>query len=341
MKTIYEDSGSINTAILFWLRAKQLIKVGGIIGLVTPKSITYFTRWSKIRSVLSSYLEELTDCGQAWRNVLLEQVLVVVKKDTPTEEVKTKRLYLMQHKSTYVRKEILDTFDVWFINPESSLMEILQSIQKSPNEWISLGKILVTYRGGNFQKFINNDGVFPVIGGKDISPFAIKSFSGFLTSQQIDNLALFKAPKAVFQNIVAYVSRPTHHIKIIGAVDYDGVICLDTVNIVKCPTGILSPEAIVGLLSSNLVNWFAHRVTFGFAQRTMHLDQFVLNRIFIPISLLEEKDKLDTLAKSLVYSKGRNKEAFIEIENIIQEAYKIGPKLRKELINFLGFPLRS
>jgi len=332
VNTIYNDSGSTNTASLFWFRTERLTRIDGKIGLVTPKSITYSTRWTKTRLALLPYLEEVIDCGEAWENVLLEQVLVVATRVKSLQDVKTKRLYHGTHEPIYIPRQILGAFDVWFVSSESGLLEILERVRKFSQEWISLGKILVSHRGGRFQKIVKSYGGLPVIGGKDVAPFVIKSVSGFLTSDQVDDLGTFKSPKAVFQNIVAYVSRPAPHVKIIGAVDYDGAICLDTINIVRCPTGIFSPEAIVGILSSNFINWLIHRVVFGFAQRTMHLDQFALNRVFIPTSLLKSNEELDILAKKIIHSRGEDRVALSSIEEIIQNAYGVDKVLRKEVM---------
>jgi hypothetical protein len=339
LKITYNDSGSTNTANLFWFRALKLIKFGGRIGLVTPKSITYSTRWNKTRLALLPYLKEIIDCGEAWKNILLEQVLIVVAKDDNNQDVKTKRLYHNTHEVVYITRQILGIFDVWFVSPETGLIEILNRVQKFPQDWISLGKIIVTHRGDGCQREVRNQGDFPVIGGKDIGSFKVRSVSGFVMSHHIGDFDKFKSPKAIFQNIVAYVLRPKPHIKIIGTVDYDGLICLDTINIVRCPTGVFSPETIVAILSSKFINWLIHRIVFGFAQRTMHLDQFAFDRVFIPVDLLKVNQDLDILAKRLLQSEGTDQDAIHSIEEIIQNAYRVEPALRKEIATYFeNFP---
>ncbi len=333
LKSVHANAGSVNTAILFWFASVELTNIGGRIGLVTPKSIIYSTRWSKARAFLLPFIEEMIDCGQAWDQVLLEQVLVVASKISRSQYVKTQRLFYGTSGVVSISRQTLEKFDVWFISPESALLEILERVQDSPQRWLSLGKILSTQRGKGLQRIMKKQGEIPVIAGKDIAPYTLKSVSGFLTQDQMDALGLFESPKAVFQNIVAYISRPRPHIKIIGAVDYSGAVCLDTVNIVRCPTNAFSPESIVSILSSKLINWLAHRVVFGFAQRTMHFDQFALDRIFIPCTLLDMEEEINSLASKLIQSCGEDRLSAESIDELLFEAYELNSALRNDVLD--------
>jgi len=108
---------------------------------------------------------------------------------------------------------------------------------------------------------------------------------------------------------------------------------------VRCPTGVFSPETIVAILSSKFINWLIHRIVFGFAQRTMHLDQFAFDRVFIPVDLLKVNQDLDILAKRLLQSEGTDQDAIHSIEEIIQNAYRVEPALRKEIATYFeNFP---
>ncbi|WP_054521280.1 Eco57I restriction-modification methylase domain-containing protein [Thermanaerothrix daxensis] len=333
LRSLYIDVGSLNTASLFWVLTLKLTSETGRIGLVTPKSIIYSTRWSKLRNLLLPFVEKTTDLGQAWNDVLLEQVLIVVNKGTRPPSIKTQRLFSDIPDIVIVSKETLRKFDVWLINPEPTLLEILERFQKSSISWLFLGEILSTQRGKGFQRIMRQQGEIPVIAGKDIAPYTLKSISGFLTEDQIDDFGLFSGPKAVFQNIVAYISRPRPHIKIIGTVDYSNAVCLDTVNIVRCPTNVLSPESIVAVLSSKLINWLVHRIVYGFAQRTMHFDQFALNRIFVPSKLFEMREEIHSLANTLIQSKGENRLAAESIDELLFEVYELNVASRKSILD--------
>jgi hypothetical protein len=337
---MFDSPGSNNTASLFWVQSiHHLSNKFSRIGLVTPKSIIYSTRWDKTRNIILPYIQEIVDCGEAWKNVLLEQVLITANKNNQSSLVSTGRLHGNQIQKQTVSRETFGRFEIWIVDPEPALLKILNYYSRGTHEdWLPLGSILKTSRGLSLQSSLSGSGEIPVIGGRDLSPFYIKSFSGFIRKDQIADFELFLSPKAVFQNIVAFVSRPRPHIKLIGAVDYRNAICLDTVNIICCPSGTFTPEAIVTLLSSYMINWLLHHLAFGFAQRTMHFDQFALDRLIIPKKILSLCNRLDELGKKAVRARGEDLEVMREVNRLLFMAYGLDNDQQEYITRFFENP---
>jgi len=100
-----------NIAKVFILRGFQLAKDGGYISLIVPKSLTYASDWEGVRKFLLDPLKELYDVKEAFKDVLLEQVIFVAKKNAKFEIYKTRDLFRSKN-SIDIPKDSLpvDTF---------------------------------------------------------------------------------------------------------------------------------------------------------------------------------------------------------------------------------------
>ncbi|HEV7225620.1 MAG TPA: TaqI-like C-terminal specificity domain-containing protein, partial [Pirellulales bacterium] len=86
-----------------------------------------------------------------------------------------------------------------------------------------------------------------------------------------------------FQNIIAHAVRPRPHILLIGAYDARQTITLDTVNNLVATDARVNLQGLCGLLHSRLVNWLVYSLIYNKAIRTMHFDQYFLNKIPLPL----------------------------------------------------------
>jgi len=299
------------------LLSYNLVNQNGCIGLVNPKSITYSMRWKNIRQFIIPKLLKIIDCGKAWEEVLLEQVLITIKKSKRSEIIQSGKFI------ANCNLEIHETNQSFFIQRDVLLTDIeilLYSIINRIQDWVSFGSICKTYRGLGLQNRIRNVGDLIVYGGKDIARFRIKSSSGFLIKDDIaGDIDKFKPPKAIFQNIVAHIINPKPHIKLIGFADHQGIICLDTVNILKPKNHEISVEAIVGILTSKMLNWLIYRLIYNKAIRTMHFDQYFLDKIPIPTSLLKISDEIGTIVNEIQENllENKNNKASSNIEDMV------------------------
>jgi len=327
VKYLYESYGINNTAALFILLSYNLLNCKGSLGLVNPKSITYSMRWRKTRLFILQKLAKIIDCGKAWEEVLLEQVLLVINKTESSDTIKCSKFHKGANlKFNDVHRSFLIQQDVILTDVEELLLSIIDRIK----EWKSLGEICKTTRGLGLQKEIKQEGDIRIYGGKDIARFRVKSFSGFLDERNVINKRYrFKSPKAVFQNIIAHILNPKPHIKLIGLVDYHDMFCLDTINIICPRNNDLNVQSIVGILSSKMLNWLIYRLVYNKAIRTMHFDQYFLDKIPIPVSLLEISDKIGEITieiqNNISESKETNNSSYIEtmLNNLNRMIYEV------------------
>jgi hypothetical protein len=103
-------------------------------------------------------------------------------------------------------------------------------------------------------------------------------------------------PKLLFQNIIAHIERPEPHVRLIGTLDQQGAVTLDTVNNLVVRTAGVNLKAVLALLHSDTVNWLVYSVVYNRAIRTMHFDQYFLNKIPLPVEWDHVAPRLADLA---------------------------------------------
>ena len=274
--------GSSDTAMLFIKKAWELLNQSGRLGFIVPKAFCFASNWSKIRDYLWDHVSALVDCGKAWKEVLLEQVIVVVTKgytqsyyESLTTEASAIKLI------GAIDKKVSKEFN-FFLNGIS--FEELKIGKKIKDNSIFLNDIATNQRGAMLQKEIGEEGDVNVIGGAQITRAGIQGIKGKIDKAKIlDTKAFVKENSIVVQNIIAHIENPEDHIKITAALPPNaGYGIVDTVNQITISDKSYAPFFVCALLNSKLVNWYAYRFIFGKAIRTMHFDNFVTSRIPIP-----------------------------------------------------------
>lgn len=77
-----------NTAALFIGLSKHLLKDKGVNGFIIPKSFIYASNWESSRELIINDLQELIDCGKVWKEVKLEQVIIMFCNNSEVETYK-------------------------------------------------------------------------------------------------------------------------------------------------------------------------------------------------------------------------------------------------------------
>ena len=105
----------------------------------------------------------------------------------------------------------------------------------------------------------------------------------------------------MFQNIIAHITTPFPHIKLIGCVpDKADVYLLDTINQISINEKY-SNKYIWCLLNSKLICWYVYLFIYGKAIRTMHFDTVSTNRI--PIKLTKSQLPFVSLVDRILTAK--------------------------------------
>ncbi len=285
-----------DTAVGFIERSSALVHEAGRVGLIVPKALTYSFAWRRVREFLHRRIEHLADVSRAWRDVRLEQVIVIFGPETATAGYRSARASDHGRKGSRTMPWLLARrFDTLPCALAAVEMQRLSRLQFSD---ATLGDIGQTYRGLAAQRLLAPCGETPVIGGRDIERWHIRSRSGFLSAPpNTFNLAPFEPEKLVIQNIVAHITRPVPHIRIIAAYDARGTVTLDTVNNLVVREPSIHPRGVLALLHADLINWFLYAVIYNKAIRTMHFDQYFLDRIPLPVGFDELLARLAPIAE--------------------------------------------
>jgi hypothetical protein len=297
------DAGTSDTAALMMLETVRLLKQSGTVSMIVPKSFTYSSTWSDTRDRIIGGLEEIVDVGKAWSEVKLEQIIYRYEEGS---DAKTYRS-LQREEDEFVLQAEIDKDDYhrfeFYLNGVDNAE--IETAKKMRDIGSFLGDYLTNTRGAGLQSEIKDEPPGRrAIGGKQVQPFQVLGAKGYICTldEEIPANALVSTGDMLVQNIVAHITQPVDHIKIIAAVareEAEDLVILDTVNCLS-NTSDLAIEYFLGLLSSRAVNWYIYRFIFGRAIRTMHFDNPVSDRIPIPpvnLDSSKEKQQYDAIVR--------------------------------------------
>ena len=273
---------NLNTAALFITQARRLIRKYKFIGMIIPKSLTFSKSWLRDRQKLCKNLLKIVDVSTAWKNVRLEQIIFISKKDTQQNFYEI--IFLKQNQdSIQMNKNLINTIDIIPTNIDNTELEIFEKIY---NNSFQLGNITDTFCGLPYQSQLKKTGKYAIIGGKEIARYDIKGIKGYFSEsfyQTIkDKIIKFEQPKIITQDIVAHVKRPEAHVIITSTLDETNTIPTNTLNCTTLSDPNHNLKSILAILNSELISWYSYRFIFNKAIRTMHLYKFFISKI--PIS---------------------------------------------------------
>ena len=331
--------GYKNTASLFIERSVQLLREGGVVGLVIPKSLTFSQKWNVVRDYILQNLQliEIADISKAFPGVLLEQIILIcAKKKEKIDSYGGTRLFWAEKPETYeipisLCKE-LDTFPI-HVDPMS--LTIYKKIMKKSR---LLKEISRTFRGLPVQSKASEkraEGSEPLLRGDDIKPYYSVTPKLFIARDHLEKsrekIADLKKQKIVSQRIVAHVLSPVDHIIIMSTLDQEGLLNVDTVENTVVTNPDYNLKYILAFLNSKLVSWFAYTFIFNKAVRTMDFDDYYVGKIPIfPATQGEQKEvaglveRLLDLAKPFAESKAKFTEyvnKYPRLDDATLEAY--------------------
>lgn len=317
-------------------RADDICAPSGRMGFVVPKPLTYSFAWHALRETLYQRLDYAIDVSRAWREVLLEQVLLGWRPDSATNEhfrggeIVAGRV-VNRHRAARRHSRQQGTIICALRPPERKLLASLDMADRT------VGDICRTFRGLPLQRELSEKGNTRIIGGRDLARWEVRSASGFLRKRAAGvDVAPFRAEKLVFQNIIAHIMRPEPHIRLIGSFDAAGAVTLDTVNNLVARDEGLDLRAVLALLHSRLVNWFVYAVVYNKAIRTMHFDQYFLNKIPLPAAWDRVSGSLAELAASAASAVAARDtlacaKAEAKIDRLVARAYGVSSSALLEL----------
>lgn len=269
--------GMTNSAGLFMAQSQRLLRRNGGHGLIVPKSFLYASNWRKLRERLLDGLEDLADCEQAWEEVNLEQVIYVHRNSGLTQSYRNlKREGHVFKQVGRVDKRECRRFG-FYINDIDERALVLARHLLAQGQF--LGLYISNARGAALQGKLNtyHRGA-PVIAGRTLKRYYFSEVAGYFDSSDVPEKARVSEGSILVQNIVTQ-----RHLvaQLVNDAHSDHLI-LDSVNQIQVLSDSLSPQFVLALLNSKLVNWFVYYFLFAQASLTMHFDNPITDRLPLP-----------------------------------------------------------
>lgn len=311
----YEISkGYKNTASLFIESAYRILKQDGYLGFVIPKSLTFSQKWKVVRDYLTENVQLITlaDVSKAFKKVLLEQIVVISRKNN--EEVISYqgiKLYWDEPIEAYdIPMSIVMEMDCFLIHIDNASRNIFEKIIKKATNFSCVSK---TFRGLPIQSKTVNEPMAncePILRGKNIQRYAVTSPNTFVDSNEIKETKKIndlRRNKIISQRIVAHVLYPKDHIIIMSMLDTEGMLNVDTVENTILTDEEYNLKYLLATLNSSLTSWFTYFFIYNKAIRTMDFDDYYVGKIPIyPASKKEQKELAEYTDELIKLTKASN-----------------------------------
>jgi len=314
--------GSTDTAILFIKNSLNLLRDKGYLGFIIPKAFCFASNYGKIRNFVWDNLYAIIDCSKVWKQVKLEQVIIILRKEIKSDSYNSGILEDGHIKIIgKIDKSISKKFGFFLNGVSDKEIKIAEKILKNT---ISLSKISENKRGAILQKYISEEGDLEVIGGMQIQRTGVIGIKGKINKDKIkDEIAYIKPNSILAQRIVAHIENPIDHIKITASIpENNKQIIVDTINQLTINKDF-STNYIWALLNSNLINWYSYRFIFGKAIRTMQFDNPTTSKIpIVEVDLKKQKPFIDLSNKFIKLNK--------DLQSVPENSEK-SDKIKKEI----------
>lgn len=277
--------GITDTAALFMIQARRLLKTGGFTGFIIPKSFTYASNWQQTRKELLGDISLLVDCSKVWRTVKLEMTIFISRKNSATKEFTScirKGEEIIEIGK--IKKSLCDRFNFILNGVNDKDIRTGVKLFNSPKRF---NDYFANKRGAMLQQHVTAKGRYYVIGGKQVQRyFIINNPLKRVKKAAVVNKNSFINKEAILvQNIVAHIQHPVPRIQItatmVDTASANGCVIRDTVNQLTNQSS-LSSKYLLGVLNSKPISWYTYRFVFANAIRTMHFDSITTAKIPFP-----------------------------------------------------------
>ncbi len=352
-KTIdYQEikSGMMNASAVFINKALKLLKRNGSLSMIVPKMLVFTDSWDKIRNKIlkDCLLLKVVDCGKAFKEVLLEQIVFVLQKDPENIEKNTVKIgelndQLIIENAEIPQKLCLEENSI-YIEPNPYAYKIKETMEKSQ---IILGDISnitlgLGIQGSDFFYDTYTKGYEKVLRGDDVQRYFIRGCKYYdprnkeiqKIKQTIDK---FRTPHIVAQRIVAHIKD---HIKITAAFDEFGLFSFNTVTNIFVTDKKHPVKYVLALLNSKPVQYYTYKFVYSNAIRSMDFYKAYAKKIPLPsyvdkkaIEIVGLVDKISNLTKQIYELKDKNTN---EVQRLKTERDKIADEIDRLVYELYG-----
>jgi len=286
-------NGSANAASLVIARSYELLKSGGIMAFVLPKTLTRVNSYSKLRRFLlhNSKILHILDLGTSFKGVRGEQIVLFIQKPVKGEQVQKNKILIQifdKKNEFYVSQRTFQRYNSFMMFESKAYYNLIEKIKGENLEEIAniFRGISISPNSKLISKSKRNRSV-PIIKGNDISKshYSNKFFTDIkILKGNSSKLGELRKKKIILQNIFSSEAG------IVSSIDKKGNLTFDTVTNIVIKNKSYELDYIYGLLNSKLINFYLMYAIFNKSRLTMHTDKVYLGKV--PIKKIARKEQL-------------------------------------------------
>jgi len=326
-------NGSTNAASLVIAKSYELLKEGGVMAFVLPKTLIRVNSYSRLREFLlsNSKILHIIDLGTCFKDVRGEQIVLFIQKTNRKEQIENNKVLIKifdENKEFYVPQKTFQKYNAFLMFEDKSYYDLIEKIKGE-----NLEDIADIFRGisispnSNIISNSNGKDKVSIIKGNDSS----KSYftNGFFLDikklmSNSSKLEEFQKRKIILQNIFSSEAGIT------SIIDEKGNLNFDTVSNVILKDKSYELDYIYGLLNSKLLNFYLMYAVFNKSKLTMHTDKVYLGKLPIRKTTKEKQKDIINLVKKM--KKENLKKILPELDKKVYKLYGI-TKTEQEKIN--------
>jgi type I restriction-modification system DNA methylase subunit len=296
-RKVIMSGNNLFVAALF--RALEIVKEDGFISYIIPKNFLHVATYSQLRKELlqNKTIISIIDIGAYFKNVRGEQIIITIKNSIPKDnKISIKKLI----KGNFVLQlDVEQTFFDDEILLYNNKIDFL--IYQKLDTHHKLKDICTGYIGRGRSSAPN------AIIGKNIRKFGYKKTETPLVGNQIFIQNIYSTESGI---IAAFGGSLEASQTVTILTDGDERMC----------------RFILGILHSQLCNFFLYKYCYNYSKLTMHTDANYLKKIPLPeinANLMEELITIVTLLEKEEYMSFSWFEHIKKLNIIIYDAYKL------------------
>jgi len=326
-------NGSTNAASLVIAKSYELLKEGGVMAFVLPKTLIRVNSYSRLREFLlnNSKILHIFDLGTCFKDVRGEQIVLFVQKTSKKELIENNKVLIRlfeNNKEFYVPQKTFQKYNTFLMFEDKTYYDLIEKIKGE-----NLENVADIFRGLSISPHAqiisksNGKDKVSIIKGNDISKSSFTN--GFFIDikklmSNSSKLEEFQKRKIILQNIFSREAGIT------SVIDEKGNLNFDTVSNVILKNKSYELDYIYGIFNSKLLNFYLMYAVFNKSKLTMHTDKVYLGKIPIKKATKEKQKEIINIVKKM--NKDNLKKILPELDKKVYKLYGI-TKTEQDKIN--------
>lgn len=334
-------SGVVNSCSLIISQSLQFLKANGYLGFVLPKNVLRVDSFRSLRKYLSEEctIIEILDLGHFFSDVRGDQIVMILRKKKPENfdneilvGIRKKGLPVADSYSYKINQKALigaETFPIYSYQEIFRLKEKLEKNSEKLFEKCDIFRGLsISSKNSALSKVAEKDNAVVLLRGDSIKKFGIKYplyLKGFNLVQDRVKVDRILKSKVVLQNLCSKEGGIT--------ATYSNELELNNDTVTNVVPRSISPYFVLGLLNSNVANFYLLNIVFLSSNFSLHTDAAYLGKIPYRVPSKNMESKVIDIVRELTMLNGERNNEFLGLYKSLNLAiYRIFDLSEREVI---------